>query len=414
MSALYNILIYLASGVIPLFGLFNQKIKKGLRGRANTFSILKNKIQKTDKTLWFHCASLGEFEQGLPVFKAVIKDHPDHKVILSFFSPSGYEIKKNIPWADAVVYLPLDTTSNAKKFLALAHPELIIFVKYELWPNFLHEIKRNAIDAILISAVFKKTQVHFKWYGQFMKKGLNAFMHIFVQDEASYSLLHDNGFHNTTLAGDTRFDRVSAQLTTNNTLDFIETFKGNNICFVAGSTWPEDEKLLLQYINNNPSDKVKYVIAPHEIHESHISSLTKKLKVPYVLYSQMVVEKLATSKVLIIDTIGLLSKIYSYADLALVGGATGTTGLHNTLEAAVFGIPILIGPNYESFPEAKAMIATKGMFSFNGYDQFKKLCNELITNDGMRRTTGDLNATFIKNNKGAVIQIVDFIRTNKA
>ncbi|QDO92893.1 3-deoxy-D-manno-octulosonic acid transferase [Formosa sediminum] len=402
MRILYNIGIFLAHYLLQVIGLFNLKIKSGVIGRKETFEILKRTIALTDKTLWFHCASLGEYEQGLPVFSAIKTLYPKHKVVLSFFSPSGYEIRKNSPIADCVVYLPLDSKSNAKLFLDLVHPELTVFVKYDIWPNLLNALKRRQARAILISALFRKEQIFFKAYGGFMKNALFAFEHIFTQDARSKDLLNAIHYNSVSISGDTRFDRVSSQLQIDNTLNFIAQFKQDNFCLVAGSTWPEDEKLLVNYINNEAPVNVKFIIAPHNIKSNQIHQLKQNLKVNTVLYSEYDMNTISKATVFIIDTIGILTKIYNYADIAYVGGAVGTTGLHNTLEPAVFGIPIIIGNHFEKFPEAKAMLDHKGLFSISNQTQLNQVINQLTQDENVRKTAGAKNALYINKNKGAV------------
>lgn len=410
MNLLYNLGIYATDFVLKIIALFNHKIKLGVLGRAETFNILEKEISKNDKTLWFHCSSLGEYEQGLPVFKALRQDYPNHKIVLSFFSPSGYEIRKNTDIADIVVYLPLDTKQNATQFLNLIHPELTVFVKYDIWPNYLNLLKERQHKAILISATFRKQQSYFKWYGKPMKTALQAFNHIFVQNESSKTLINSIGFNNITVAGDTRFDRVANQLEQNNVLDFISEFKNNQPCVVIGSSWPEDETQLIQFINNTPHKNVKYIIAPHNIKSGQIAHLVSNLKVKSILFSEKEGKNLSEYSVFIIDTIGLLSKIYSYADIAYVGGAMGSTGLHNVLEPAVFGVPIIIGKHHEKFPEAAQMITKGGLFSISNTNELDLILNQLIENDKMRHDTGVLNSAFIKKNEGAVIQILNYTR----
>lgn len=405
----YNIFTHLADYHLRLIGLFNKKLMLGVKGRKDTFKALKQTIGKEDKVIWFHCASLGEYEQGLPVFEELRTLYPKYKIVLSFFSPSGYEIRKNNPVSDLVVYLPLDTKLNARTFLNLAHPELIVFVKYEIWPNFLSEIKKRKIKAILISASFRKEQSLFKSHGKWLFKALHTFQHIFVQNESSKTLLNKKGFNNVSISGDTRFDRVSKQLEADNSLPLIETFKGNNLCLVAGSTWTEGETYLASYINDDNSD-TKYIVAPHNIKSKKISNFVSNLDVDSVLYSEAKIDEVSTKKVLIIDSIGLLSRIYAYADMAYVGGAIGKTGLHNTLEAAVFGIPIVIGSNYSKFPEAAEMIEKGGMFSISDYNDFASILNSLISNEQKRNNAGSTNSDYIKENTGAVIQITHYLR----
>ncbi len=409
MGFIYNIGIALAGFGLKTTSFFNKKIKKGVVGRKNTFSILQKKLNPTNKTLWFHCASLGEYEQGLPVFNVLRNHYKNHKIVLSFFSPSGYEIRKNSPMADVVVYLPLDTKSNAQQFLNLVNPELTVFVKYEIWPNFLNELKNRKLKAILISASFRKNQSFFKFYGNEVRQALFAFEHIFTQNETSKKLLESINYNTITVSGDTRFDRVSSQLDIDNALDFIETFKQQKLCIVAGSTWPEDENLFINFINNEASKEVKFIIAPHNIKPNQIKNIQEKLNVESVLFSEKEHKQLETVQVFIVDTIGILSKIYSYANIAYVGGALGTTGLHNTLEPAVFGVPIIIGKHHEKFPEAQQMIDNKGMFSISNQAEFNTILNELIENSEKRWLSGKNNSNYISKNKGAVNTIITYL-----
>ncbi|MEZ4780223.1 MAG: glycosyltransferase N-terminal domain-containing protein [Flavobacteriaceae bacterium] len=408
MKHFYNILTHIAGFHLTLIGLFNEKLKLGVKGRKASFGLLESKLTDNNKTLWFHCASLGEYEQGLPVFEQVKTMYPQHKVVLTFFSPSGYEVKKNTPIADVVVYLPLDTSANAKRFLNLVHPELVIFVKYEIWPNYLLEVKKRHIKAILISALFRKNQSFFKPSGRWMQKALFAFNHIFVQNEESKQLLNKIGYNDVTISGDTRFDRVSNQLTIDNTLNFIETFKQDHLCVVVGSSWPDDEALFINFINEDTSN-TKYIIAPHNIKSAQISNLKTKLKQTTILYSEKDTSDLQNANVFIIDTIGLLSRIYSYADIAYVGGGLGTSGLHNTLEAAVFGVPIIIGNHYKKFPEASAMIEKQGMFSISNQTELNSVLINLINDEDLRVKSGSQNSTYIKDNQGAVAKIITYL-----
>jgi 3-deoxy-D-manno-octulosonic-acid transferase len=408
LNLLYNILTYIASFLIKIIAHFNPKLNLGVKGRSKTFGKLKTAISLQDKVIWFHCASLGEYEQGLPVFQKIKEQYPKHKIVLSFFSPSGYEIKKHTPIADVVVYLPLDTPQNAKRFLDLVHPEFVVFVKYEFWPNYLTELKNRGITSILISALFRKNQSFFKFYGKWMQKSLFSFEHIFVQNSASKKILNRIDFNNVTISGDTRFDRVSNQLETDNTLAFIEQFKQDKLCIVAGSTWPEDEALFIDFINK-ASDEIKFIIAPHNIKSQQIESLKNKLQKKTVLFSEKDKADLISAQVFIIDTIGILSKIYSYADIVYVGGAFGTTGLHNILEPAVFGVPIIIGNNYNNFPEAFDMIALGGLFAISNQTTFDTILNNLIADKSNRLESSKINAEYICKNKGAVTQITRYL-----
>ena len=410
MRFIYNIGIFLAGIALKLGALFNNKLKKGVEGRKSTFKILKDSISENDKTLWFHCASLGEYEQGLPVFTKLRNHYKSHKIVLSFFSPSGYDIKKNSPIADLVVYIPLDTRTNAKRFLNLVKPELSVFVKYDIWPNFLYELKSQQKRALLISASFRENQIYFKTYGGFFRKALFTFEHIFTQNEVSKEILNAINYKTVSVNGDTRFDRVYSQLETDNTLPYVEAFKNNKLCVVAGSTWPEGESLFIDFINSEASKDIKYIIAPHDIKPDRIKKLQESIKSKSILFSDKNNKNLSDYKVFIIDTIGILSKIYSYADIAYVGGAMGNTGLHNTLEPAVFGVPIIIGNNHYKFPEASALITNGGMFSISNQQEFNQILNELILNEEKRKISGIKNRQYIEKNTGAVIQILDYLR----
>ncbi len=411
MNFIYNIGIRFTGFILKCIAPFNKKIKQGVRGRSKTFKQLEEHITPKDKVLWFHCASLGEYEQGLPVFEALRAHYKTHKIVLSFFSPSGYTIRKNTPIADVVVYLPMDSTHNAGRFIDFLNPELSIFVKYDIWPNYLQALKQRNLKAILISAAFRKPQIYFKPYGRFFKNALFAFQHIFTQNKASQVLLESIGYNATTVTGDTRYDRVSNQLTQDNILDFVAKFKTDKLCIVVGSSWPEDHSLFLNFINANSNVDVKYIIAPHAIKANQIETFRSKLNAKTILFSELETDTvLKDYKVLVIDTIGLLSKIYSYADIAYVGGAMGTTGLHNTLEPAVFGVPIIIGNNYDKFPEAKALIENGGMFAVKDQSAFNSIIDNLISKSDFRLTAGSKNKMFVEENKGAVIQILDYLR----
>ncbi|TXD85516.1 3-deoxy-D-manno-octulosonic acid transferase [Subsaximicrobium wynnwilliamsii] len=407
---MYTFGIYIFRFILKSLSFFNEKIKKGVVGRRDTFAILEAAISKTDQTLWFHCASLGEYEQGLPVFELLRKDFPDHKIVLSFFSPSGYEIRKNSAIADVVVYLPIDTPVNAKRFMDLVRPSLSIFVKYDIWPNYLKALKKDHRSAVLISARFRKKQIYFQFYGSVLRKALFAFEHIFVQDEQSKQLLKAINYNQVSISGDTRYDRVSNQLQINNQLDFIAAFKAQSTCVVIGSSWPEDEAVLLPYINDNASEALKFIIAPHEIKKNHIRDILKNLKVKTLLFSEKEGKNLSEYSVLIIDSIGLLTKIYSYADLAYVGGAMGKTGLHNILEPAVFGTPIIIGHNHTKFPEAAAMIAEAAVTSVKNKHDLKTVLDRFLSSKPVMASEGKKNAHYIEAHSGAVEQIMAYLR----
>ncbi|MBG26959.1 MAG: 3-deoxy-D-manno-octulosonic acid transferase [Croceibacter sp.] len=387
-------------------------MKLFVTGRQHVFDTLEEKIAANDHIIWFHVASLGEYEQAVPIINSLKKSHPIHKILVSFFSPSGYEVKKNNSIADVVVSLPLDSIKNAKQFIKLAHPDIAVFIKYEIWPNYLRLLKKEGIPTILASGLFRSSQIYFKPYGGFMKKALRSFDYYFVQDNASKALLQSIGIGQVSVSGDTRFDRVSHQIEMNNTLAFIEEFLDEHLCVVCGSTWPEDDAILINYINSFKEKKakpVKFIIAPHEIKPEKIKKLKEKLKLPTVMYSNKDASNLKDHQVFIIDTIGLLTKIYSYANIAYVGGAMGTSGLHNILEPATFGVPIVIGCNYEKFPEANRLRQLAGLYSVKNEDDVASIFNKLIYDDSFRETTGLIAEHFINSNTGATKITVDYI-----
>tara|TARA_R110002049_G_scaffold28018_3_gene96560 strand:- start:169518 stop:170732 length:1215 start_codon:yes stop_codon:yes gene_type:complete len=395
-------------GLLIFIANFNNKIKLFVNGRKNTFPKLRDAFNKNDQIIWMHVASLGEFEQGLPILKKIKQDYPSFKVLVTFFSPSGFEVKKNTPDADVVTYLPMDTIKNARKFVSLVNPKLVIFVKYEIWPNYLRELRKKLVPTLLISAIFRERQIYFRGYGGFMRDALRVFDHFFVQDEKSQQLLKSIQITNVSVSGDTRLDRVSEILNRDNSLSFMDQFKKDRLCFVAGSTWPEDEAILIDYINNSPKN-FKYVLAPHTLKTDKILGLTGAISKKKVLYSKMDERTLGDYDVLIVDTIGLLTKIYSYADIAYVGGGFAT-GLHNTLEPAVFGIPVIIGPQYKGFKEAEELVAQKGILTITDQWTFGELQKKLLDDPEYRIKTGATNAAYIAKNKGASIQIMSYIQ----
>jgi len=386
-------------------------MKLFVKGRKSVFKTLKSQIQPEDKTIWFHCASLGEYEQGVPIMEATKKMFPNHKLVISFFSPSGFEVKKDSSVGDITVYLPLDTQGNAKKFIKLIHPSLAVFVKYEFWPNYLFQLKKNNIPTLLVSGLFRENQIFFKSYGSFMRSALKNINHFFVQDEASKKLLVSIQIENVSISGDTRFDRVHNQLKQDNTLDFIADFKQDKICAVLGSTWPEDDGILLEYINTS-SDKVKFIIAPHEVKPARIEDLKMNIEKETVLFSEKEGKNLADYKVFIIDTVGILTKIYSYANVAYVGGAMGKTGLHNILEPATFGVPIVIGQHFENFPEAKELQDLKGLFSVKMVLGCSAIMFKLVNDDVFRKKSGVIAKKYIQDNLGATEKVMRYIEKN--
>lgn len=405
MLFIYSKIVSIAGVLLQLIALFVPKIKLFVTGRQDVFLTLKTKINPNDKTIWFHAASLGEYEQGLPVIEKIKIKYPHHKIIVSFFSPSGYEVRKSNTVADATVYLPLDTMKNAKKFIQLVHPDLVFFIKYEFWPNYLNELKKQHIPTYLISGIFREKQAFFKWYGGFYKKALEAFTYFFVQNESSLQLLHQLGKQNAIISGDTRFDRVASILEKDNSLDFIAAFKNEKTTIVAGSSWPKDEELLLNFINSSTAD-CKFIIAPHNIKSEQIQLLKNNCTKKVLLFSEKENKNSTDYEVFIIDTIGILTKIYSHADIAYVGGGFGHPGVHNILEPATFGIPIVIGPNYSHFAEATDLVNLKGCISIKNQEELNFNFQNLIEDKKTRRERGTICANFVQKNKGATHQII--------
>lgn len=408
MLFLYNLVISIAGFFLKIVALFSPKIKLFTEGRKDVFAILEDKIKPTDKTIWFHSASLGEYEQGLPVIEKIKERYPSHKIIITFFSPSGYEVRKNNTVANVTIYLPLDTKSNAKRFLKLTHPELVFFIKYEFWLNYLRELEKSKTPTYLISGIFRDSQMFFKWYGGFYRKALKAFTFFFVQNESSKEKIEAIGFHNVIVSGDTRFDRVNAILERDNNLDFIEKFKNNSPTIVIGSSWPKDEALLAEYINEAP-DNVKFIIAPHNIKADQIASLKAQITKSTVLFSEKENQDLSNYNVFIIDTVGLLTKIYSYGTIAYVGGGFGNPGIHNILEPATFGIPILIGPNYSNFAEAVQLVSLGGCIVITNNSDLKQNLDRLLTDKDFLEEKSRICKTYIQENKGATNSIMNVV-----
>ena len=397
-----------ASQALKLVATFSPKIKLFVDGRKVAFPTLEQKIKPSDRTIWFHAASLGEYEQGLPVIEKIKEKFPSHKIVVTFFSPSGYEVRKNNTVADVTVYLPLDTKKNAKEFLTLVHPEFVFFIKYEYWLNYLSELKELNTPTYLISGIFRQNQMFFKWYGGFYRKALDTFTYFFVQNENSKKLLRQLGKANVAVSGDTRFDRVAAILEKDNSLDFISQFKNNTLTIVVGSSWPKDESLMVDFINTSKFN-VKFIIAPHNIKEEQIQQLKKSITKKTVLFSERNDKNLADYDIFIIDTIGILTKIYSYADIAYVGGGFGNPGVHNILEPSTFGVPIVIGPNYSHFAEATALINLEGCISVSNKKELQAAFISLILIETERQEKGHICGTFVHMNKGATTIIMNTI-----
>lgn len=397
----------MSGGVLKTAGRFSPKLKEFTEGRADLFSKLEKSINPSEEYLWIHAASLGEFEMAVPVLKMLKNRYPKHKTVVSFFSPSGYKNKKQHPLVDHFTYLPLDTPKNAEKFLQIIQPKMAFFIKYDFWPNFLNELKKQNTRTFLVSGVFRKDQAFFKAYGSWMIKSLECFEHFFVQNKESEDLLNSIGFHNVKVSGDTRFDRVAAQIESDNRIDFIEEFKQNDLLIVCGSTWAEDEKLMIEFINT--SKNIKFIIAPHEIKKEKIKNLKNAIEISTTRFSEMKDKNLKDYSVFILDTIGYLGRAYSYADIAYVGGAAGKTGLHNILEPATFGIPIVIGENFDKFPEAERLRQLAGLFSVKNSNEFSGIMSRLCQDSNFRRTTGMIAGHFINSNTGAVRTLAEYL-----
>lgn len=410
MFFLYNVLVTFADFLLKIIALFHPKIKLFVDGRKRVFTSLSHKIMGYDKSIWFHAASLGEYEQGLPVMEKMKRKYPNHKIVLTFFSPSGYEVRKNNTIADVTVYLPLDTQKNAEKFIKMIRPDLVFFIKYEYWPNYLNELKIQKVPTYLVSGIFRENQVFFKWYGGFYRKALDTFEHFFVQNSKSKELLLQLGKSNVSVSGDTRFDRVVSILEKDNSLDYISEFKNNTLTIVIGSSWPKDESILVDFINTT-KHKIKFIIAPHNIKSEQIQELKNSISKKAVLFSEKDNYNLADFDVFIINTIGILTKIYSYADIAYVGGGFGNPGVHNILEPATFGIPIAIGQNYSHFAEASALVNMGGCTSICNSEELAEALENLIQNADIRHEKGHICSTFVQMNKGATNTILNYFNS---
>ena len=441
--------------------LFNKKIKKMWRGEREAVDLLKEKVDPTAKYVWFHAASLGEFEQGRPLIEQLRATHPEYKILLTFFSPSGYEVRKNYEGADIVCYLPLDTIRNARRFLRAVHPVMAFFIKYEFWYNYLHILRHRGVPVYSVSSIFRPGQVFFKWYGRNYAKVLHCITHFFVQNEVSLQLLKGIGIDEATVVGDTRFDRVLQIKEQAKELPIVEAFKGingkgdackdnlsedacngdlsedackrvlsedackedlsenackedlsENACkedlsengckgckvFVAGSSWQPDEDIFIRFFNDHPDWKL--IIAPHVIGEDHLAYILDKLQMKAVRYTQATEQSAAEARCLIIDCFGLLSTIYRYGEIAYVGGGFGV-GIHNVPEAAVWGVPVLFGPNNKRFQEAQDLLACKGSFEVTDYDSFNTISSRLISDDKFRHQCGEASANYVKSRSGA-------------
>ena len=405
MTLLYRTGIFFYSLFIHIFSAFNEKARLFVRGRKNWEKILGQKIDPKAKYIWFHCASLGEFEQGRPVIEDLKNRLPEYKILLTFFSPSGYEIRKNYPLADVVAYLPMDTKHNAKAFLNIVQPEKVFFVKYEFWYFYFSELSKRKIPLYIISAIFRENQQFFKntpW-GKWYLKMLSQVEHLFVQNEKSGELLKTIGLSNFTVSGDTRFDRVAAIAKVSKEIPIVEKFMGNSLLLIAGSTWKPDEELLATFINQ--SNNIKFIIAPHEVSAVNINRIHQLLKKPAISFSQVTEAEIDRFQVLIIDSVGLLSSLYRYGNIAYIGGGFGV-GIHNILEAATFGLPVIFGPNYKKFKEAVDLTFEGGAISISNFDELLQALNNLINKNAEREKTSDICKNYVAKNVGSTKVII--------
>ena len=418
---IYNIVIYFVLWGIAIASLFNEKVRKMWRGEREAFKILKQKVDPNAKYIWFHAASLGEFEQGRPLMERIRKDYPQYKILLTFYSPSGYEVRKNYEEADIICYMPVDTRLNAIRFLRLVRPVMAFFIKYEFWSNFLHILKHRNIPTYSVSSIFREDQVFFKWYGRSYAGVLKCFTRFFVQNEESKRLLEGIGITAVDVVGDTRFDRVLQIKEAAKHLPICEAFRTGVASsqsadvphhdfkvFVAGSSWPPDENIFIPFFNEHKDWRL--LIAPHVIAEEHLKlilSLIKGKKV--VRYTQTTPEEAADADVLIIDCFGLLSSMYNYGDVAYIGGGFGV-GIHNTLEAAVWNMPVIFGPNNKKFQEAQGLLKSGGGFEINTYEDFSGLMSSLMNDETFLKQAGDKAGTFVAHLAGATDKVLASVK----
>jgi 3-deoxy-D-manno-octulosonic-acid transferase len=406
----YNVIIYIYTWLIRLAALRNTKARLWIKGRKDLFRKIEAAIDKTQKHVWFHTASLGEFEQGRPVLEAFRQKYPDYKIVLTFFSPSGYEVRKNYEVADHIFYLPADTRRNACRFLKLVNPTMVFFVKYEFWFNIIKEIRSRKIPLYFFSVKFRPDQYFFKWYGSWFRHNLKMIDRIFVQDEDSLELLQSTGYPYGSLSGDTRFDRVLSVAAQMKSFPVIEAFSKNSKVLIAGSTWPPDEDMLKQLINKK-TENLKYIIAPHEIRPVGIAAFQLEILVKSVRLSEATIENVEDAKVLIIDNIGMLLHLYQYADFAYIGGGFGKN-VHNILEAATFGVPVVCGPNYHKFQEIIDLIILGGAFPVVNYFYFESTLLKLHSDDAFRAECSEICRNFVINSAGATQIILKSIAEN--
>lgn len=404
---MYNIVIYLYLLGVAVASTWNKKIRKMWRGERDAFDVLRREIDPKESYLWFHAASLGEFEQGRPIMERVRKAHPEYKILLTFFSPSGYEVRKNYEGADVICYLPLDTPLNVRRFFRLVTPKMAFFIKYEFWWNYMNAMKKRGIPLYSVSSIFRPQQVFFRWYGRQYRRVLDCMTKFFVQNDDSRRLLSTLGHENVEITGDTRFDRVleikQAATVKAAGMPIVDAFAKGHKVFVAGSSWQPDEDIFIRYFNEHADWRI--VIAPHVIGEDHLSQILSKLKRKAVRYTQTTPEEAANAECLIIDCFGLLSSIYSCARVAYVGGGFGV-GIHNVLEAAVWNVPVIFGPNNKRFQEAQQLLAAKGGMEITDYDGFRTLMDRLDADADLLKTCSDAAGNYVMSKAGAADMVI--------
>lgn len=410
---MYNIIMYLIQFGIVVGSYFNKKLRKMLDGEREAIKQIREKVDPDAQYIWFHAASLGEFEQGRPLIEKVHKEHPEYKILLTFFSPSGYEVRKNYTGADIITYLPIDTITNARAFLRAIRPVMAFFIKYEFWYNYLHILQYRGVPTYSVSSIFRPNQIFFKWYGRNYGRVLQCFTHFFVQNEESQQLLAGIGFKNSTVVGDTRFDRVLQIKEASKQLPIVDSFvhiheEKKPLTFVAGSSWPPDEAIFIEYFNTHPSWKL--IIAPHVIGEDHLKQIISLLKNKKVVrYTQTTETDAANADVLIIDCFGLLSSIYRYGEVAYVGGGFGV-GIHNVLEAAVWSIPVIFGPNNAHFAEAQGLRHNGGGFEIHNLEDFSKYIQRFEVETNFRLERGIAGGKYVVALAGASNKVLNNIQ----
>lgn len=409
---MYQLAIYIYAIGVWVASFFSEKVKKMRQGEHDAFRVLADKVDPQAQYVWFHAASLGEFEQGRPLMEHIRREHPEYKILLTFFSPSGYEVRKNYEGADIICYLPLDTIRNARRFLRTVRPVMAFFIKYEFWYNYLHILRHRGVPTYSVSSIFRPEQVFFKWYGGRYAEVLGCFTHFFVQNEESRRLLSGLGIDAVTVVGDTRFDRVVDIKEKSRQIPLVEAFVGSeptrqSQVFVAGSSWDPDEDIFIRYFNEHRDWKL--IIAPHVIGEDHIKQIISKLDCKAVRYSEATPDSVKEADCLIIDCFGLLSSIYRYGSVAYVGGGFGV-GIHNVLEAAVWGVPVVFGPNNKRFQEAKGLLEAQGGFEIKDYEDFAAVMNLFSGDTDLLRHSGSKAGRFVASRTGAVAKIMDHFR----